>query len=312
MQPRGELRPAWRAAERAPDSAASCGLTAAIVAYLWWGIFPLYLRPLIGVPPLQIIAHRIVWSSVLVLALLAGRKELGKLRFALTQPALCRRLVLTASLISINWLAYVWGVSNARVVETSLGYFINPLVSVLLGVFVLSERLDRVQWVAVALAASGVAVITIAAHGLPWIALILASSFGLYGLLREVMPVDALPGLAAETLLLAPIALGYLIWCDASGVGVFGHAGPGLEGLLIAAGPVTAVPLFLFAYGARRIPYSTIGLLQYLSPTLQLACGVFAFGEPFAGARVAGFALIWLALLVFAGNGLRRARRGAG
>jgi chloramphenicol-sensitive protein RarD len=289
---------------------ASRGFAAAIAAYLLWGVFPLYLRPLIGVPPLQIIAHRVVWSSVLVLALLGARGELRKLRAALTEPALCARLALTATLISINWLAYVWGVSHGRVVETSLGYFINPLVSVLLGVLVLRERLDRLQWIAVALAAGGVAVLTLAARAIPWIALVLAVSFALYGLLRKVMRVDALPGLGAETLLLAPLALGYLIVCDVQARGVFGHASLALDALLIGGGPVTAVPLFLFAYGARRIPYSTIGLLQYLSPTLQLACGVFVFGEPFAGARTAGFALIWLALLVFAANGLRRARRG--
>jgi chloramphenicol-sensitive protein RarD len=296
VQPRSELT-------------ATRGLAAAVVAYLFWGVFPLYLRPLIGVPPLQIIAHRVVWSSLLVLLLLAARAELGKLRAALAEPPLCRRLALTATLISINWLTYVWGVSHGRVIDTSLGYFINPLVSVLLAVVVLGERLDRVQWLAVILAAAGVAVLTAAARGLPWIALILAVSFALYGLMRKMMHVDALPGLGAETLLLAPLALAYLIWCDVDATAAFGHASRVRDALLIGSGPVTAVPLFLFAYGARRIPYSTIGLLQYLSPTLQLACGVFVFGEPFAGTRAAGFALIWLALLVFAGNGLRRARR---
>jgi chloramphenicol-sensitive protein RarD len=300
VQPQGDLSSA---------SPASRGFAAAIAAYLLWGVFPLYLRPLIGVPPLQIIAHRVVWSSVLVLALLGVRGELKKLRAALAEPALCARLALTATLISINWLAYVWGVSHGRVVETSLGYFINPLVSVLLGVVVLRERLDRLQWIAVTLAAGGVAVLTVAARAIPWIALVLAVSFALYGLLRKVMRVDALPGLGAETLLLAPLALGYLIACEVHDSGVFGHASLALDALLIGGGPVTAVPLFLFAYGARRIPYSTIGLLQYLSPTLQLACGVFVFGEPFSGARTAGFALIWLALLVFAANGLHRARR---
>jgi len=301
--------PAWAARERAAEAAANRGFAAAVVAYLFWGVFPLYLRPLIGIPPLQIIAHRVVWSSVLVLALLAARGELKKLRAALSEPALCARLVLTATLISVNWLTYVWGVSHGRVVETSLGYFINPLVSVLLGIMVLHERLDRVQWAAVALAACGVAVLSVASRGIPWIALVLAVSFGLYGLLRKMMRVDALPGLGAETLLLAPLALAYLITCEARSSGAFGHESRILDVLLIGGGPVTAVPLFLFAYGARRIPYSTIGLLQYLSPTLQLACGVFVFGEPFAGVRATGFALIWLALIVLAGNGLHRSRR---
>jgi chloramphenicol-sensitive protein RarD len=290
------------------DSDLRRGFTAAIVAYLLWGVFPLYVRPLIGVPPLQIIAHRVVWSSLLVLAILCGRRELGKLRAALGEPALCARLALTATLISVNWLTYVWGVSHGRVVETSLGYFINPLVSVLLGVLVLRERLAPLQWVAVALACCGVAFLTVAAGAVPWIALVLAVSFALYGFMRKVMPVDALPGLGAETLLLAPLALGYLILCEARHTGHFGHTSRAVDALLIGGGPVTAVPLFLFAYGARRIPYSTVGVLQYLSPTLQLACGVFVFGEPFAGTRAGGFALIWIALLVFAANGLRGAR----
>jgi chloramphenicol-sensitive protein RarD len=240
VQPRSELT-------------ATRGLAAAVVAYLFWGVFPLYLRPLIGVPPLQIIAHRVVWSSLLVLLLLAARAELGKLRAALAEPPLCRRLALTATLISINWLTYVWGVSHGRVIDTSLGYFINPLVSVLLAVVVLGERLDRVQWLAVILAAAGVAVLTAAARGLPWIALILAVSFALYGLMRKMMHVDALPGLGAETLLLAPLALAYLIWCDVDATAAFGHASRVRDALLIGSGPVTAVPLFLFAYGARRI-----------------------------------------------------------
>jgi chloramphenicol-sensitive protein RarD len=198
---------------------------------------------------------------------------------------------------------------NGHVVESSLGYFINPLVNVLLGVALLSERLTRAQWTAVALAATGVAYLTIVAGSPPWIALTLAFSFGTYGLIRKVVKVDSLPGLATETLLLLPFATVYLLWCESAGTGALGHAGPAITALLIGSGPLTAIALFLFAYGARLLPYSTVGVLQYIAPTLQLACGVFAFHERFERTRAIGFALIWAALLIYAGEGLWLARK---
>jgi chloramphenicol-sensitive protein RarD len=284
------------------------GVCAAVGAFLIWGLFPLYLYGIKSVSVWQISAHRVVWSFVFVLAWMAMRRELGLIRDAAQRRGVLVRLAASAMLLSINWVAFVWGANHERVVEVSLGYFINPLVNVLLGIFVLSERLNRVQWTAVALAALGVTWLTIDAGHLPWIALTLACSFGLYGLIRKTSNVEALPGLAIEMTMLAPLSLGFLIWCEVRGFGTFSHAGATIDTLLILSGIITAVPLYLFSFGARRIPYSTIGLLQYLAPSLQLACAVLVFGEPFQHARMVGFAFIWAALLIYAGDGLRRAR----
>jgi chloramphenicol-sensitive protein RarD len=295
-----------------PDTAAAShgsGMAATVTAFVIWGLLPLYLRTLHGVPAFQVVAHRVTWACVLVLGVLALRGELPSLRGALARRGVALRLVATAVLISANWLVYVWAVNSGRVVETSLGYFINPLVNVVLGVVVLSERLNRLQWTAVALAGAGVLYLTVTAGHLPWIALALALSFGLYGLIRKTVQVDALPGLAIETTLLAPLAVAYLAWSDVGGSGAFWQLGVLIDLLLVASGLVTALPLFLFAYGARRLPYSTVGVLQYIAPTLQLACGVLIFHEPFGRTRALGFALIWGALLIYAIDGLLRARR---
>ncbi len=227
---------------------------------------------------------------------------------ALANRRVLLRLALSATLITTNWLAYVWAVTHGHVVDASLGYFINPLVNVLLGVVLLAERLNRAQWTAVCLAASGVVYLTYETGHLPWIALCLAFSFATYGFIRKVVHVEALPGLAAETLLLVPLAIAYLWWCEAEGTGAFRHSTTAIDLLLIGTGPLTAITLFLFAYATRRIPYSTVGLLQYIAPSLQLACGVLAMHESFQRERVLGFALIWTALIIYAGDGLRRAR----
>ena len=285
------------------------GLVAAAAAFAIWGLFPLYFHPLHQIGAVQVIAHRVVWSCLVVLAWIVMRGELPSLRATLGNPSVLWRLAVTAGLITLNWLVYVWGVLHGRVVETSLGYFIGPLVNVLLGVVVLSERLTPAQWTAVALAAGGVAYLTIMAGGLPWIALTLAFSFALYGLIRKIVRVESLPGLATETLVLVPVAAVYLLWCESAGTGALGHVGPTLTVLLIGTGPLTAITLFLFAYGTRLLPYSTIGVLQYIAPTLQFACGVFALHEPFDGTRAIGFTLIWAALLIYAGEGLRLSRR---
>src|SRR5215469_4640072 len=287
------------------------GLAAGAAAFTIWGLFPVYLHPLRGVPALQVIAHRITWSCLFLVAWLLLRGELGDLRVTLARPALLTRLALTATLISINWLVYVWAVTHSHVVDTSLGYYINPLVNVLLGVVVLRERLNRAQWTAVALAALAVLYLALLAGRPLWIAGTLAVSFSLYGLVRKIISVDALPGLTIETLLLMPLAVGYLAWCQWTGSGALTTQGPFVAALLIASGLVTAVPLFLFAYGARALPYSTVGVLQYLAPTLQLLCGVALFHESFGPATAAGFALIWLALIVYAADGLWRAHRAA-
>jgi chloramphenicol-sensitive protein RarD len=295
----------------AAGPAAGRGLAAAVAAFTIWGLVPLYFKPLHDVSPLQIIANRVVWSFVFVLVWMALRGELKGLRAALTDRNVVWRLAITAILITTNWLVYVWAVLNGHVVEASLGYFINPLVNVVLGVVVLSERLNRAQWTAVALAAIGVAYLTFVTGSPPWISLALAFSFGLYGLIRKVAKVESLPGLATETLLLVPFAIAYLLWCETNGTNALGHSSRMIDVLLIGSGPLTAISLFLFAYGARRLPYSTVGLLQYIAPTLQLACGIFAFHEAFDRTRAGGFALIWLALVIYAGDGLWRARRSA-
>jgi chloramphenicol-sensitive protein RarD len=285
------------------------GLTAAATAFLIWGLLPLYLKALQSVPVLQVTAHRLVWGCAFALAWLTLRKELGQARSALRNPTTRWRLCASAALISVNWITYVWGIAANRVVETSLGYFINPLVNVLLGVVILGERLNGAQWTAVAIAAAGVSYLTWSAGNLPWISLTLAFSFGLYGLVRKLVQVDSLAGFGSETLLLLPIGLGYLVWCEWAGVGSAGQSGVGLNLLLALGGPLTAIPLVLFAFGARRIPYSTVGLLQYIGPTIQLILAVLVFKEPFVGPRVVGFILIWTALAVYAIDGMWRSRK---
>ena len=216
-----------------------------------------------------------------------------------------KRLAASALLISTNWLVYVWSVENGHVVESSLGYFINPLVNVLLGVVVLRERLNRVRWCSVALAAAGVAYLTWLAGRPPWIALTLATSFGSYGLLRKTVAVDALVGLGAETLLVAPFGAGYLLFLEVTGHGAFSGADPFVRGLLLVAGPLTAIPLALFAFGARRVSYSTVGIVQYIGPTMQLVLGIRLFHESFTRARAVGFACIWAALALYVADSAR-------
>ena len=284
------------------------GFLAAMSAFAIWGLFPLYFHPLHEVSAVQVIAHRIVWSCLFVLAWIGLRGEFPTLRATLSDRSLVWRLAVSATLVTINWLTYVWGVTHGRVVEASLGYFIGPLVNVLLGVVLLSERLSPAQWSAVALAVAGVGYLTVMTGSLPWIALTLAFSFATYGLIRKVVKVESLPGLATETLLLAPFAGAYLLWCESAGIGALGHAAPAVDALLVGSGPITAIALFLFAYGTRLLPYSTVGVLQYITPTLQFICGVFALHEPFERARAVGFGIIWAALLLYTGEGLRLSR----
>jgi chloramphenicol-sensitive protein RarD len=288
---------------------AARGFAAASAAFILWGLFPLYLHALSSVPVVQVIAHRITWSCLFIMAWLLWRGELGRLSAPLASGPLLARLALTALLVSGNWLVYVWSVGHGHIVDASLGYYINPLVNVLLGVVVLHERLNLAQWTAVTLAAAAVGYLAVLGGHPPWIAGVLAVSFSLYGLLRKMMSVDALPGLAIETLLLMPLALAYLGWCQASGVGALGSAGPAITALLVGSGLLTSIPLFLFAYGARALRFSTVGVLQYIAPTLQLLCGVLVFHEGFGPARQAGFALLWTGLLIYAADGLWRARR---
>ncbi|SCU99553.1 Protein RarD [Cupriavidus necator] len=280
------------------------GILYALLAYIIWGLLPLYIKSLPGIAPLEILLHRMVWSLVFLGLILTWRHQWAWLGRVLRDRRLLLSFGASAALLCANWFLYIWAVSANRVVDASLGYFINPLFSVLLGVVFLHERLRLVQWLSIAVAAAGVAWLTLAAGQLPWIALGLAASFGGYGLLRKTGALGALEGLSLETLLLFPLAAAALAWLFATGQDSFTHAAPGTQWLLLLAGPVTAVPLLFFAAGARRIPLSLLGLLQYTGPTLQLLLGVWLWNEPFPVQKQVGYALIWLSLALYAAEGL--------
>jgi chloramphenicol-sensitive protein RarD len=284
------------------------GPLSAALAYVLWGIAPLYLKQLADVPALQVVAHRSWWSLVCVFALLAWRRRLGAVWTALADRRTLAVFALSAALLSANWLIYVWAVGAGRIVDASLGYFINPMVNVLLGVAVLHERPRPLQWLAVAVAASGVVVLVAVAGEWPWIALVLAATFGVYGLLRKTAPLGAAEGLGLETLLQAPLALALIGWWWLQGTNAMRLDAPAHSFWLLVAGPFTAVPLLLFAAGARRVSMATLGLLQYLGPTLQFLIGVGVYGEPFGASRAFGFGLIWLALAIYSGEAVWRWR----
>jgi chloramphenicol-sensitive protein RarD len=279
------------------------GILYAALAYIAWGLFPLYFRQVADVPSLEVVMHRTLWSLVVVLGLLAVRRHWAWMATVARQPRVLGAFALSAVLLSGNWLTYVWAVQNQHVVDASLGYFILPLVNVALGFVFLHERPRPGQWLAVAVAAAGVLWLTLQAGRLPWIALVLALSFGFYGLLRKVAVLGALEGLALETLMLAPAAAAVLGWWAWQGQGALVQGDAAAIGWLVLAGPMTAVPLLLFAAGARLIPMSTLGILQYISPSLQFALGVWIFHEAFEPARLVGFVLIWGALVVYSLEG---------
>ncbi len=276
---------------------------AGILAYLLWGLFPLYWPLLAPAAPVEILAHRVLWSVVVVAMILAVArgngwiKSLGGRRLGL--------LTIAAALISVNWGTFIYGVNSGRVVETSLGYFINPLVTVALAVIVLGERLRRAQAIAVSIAAIAVVILAFDYGHMPWIALTLAFSFGLYGLVRKHVGLDGIRSLAVEAAVLLPFAVVYLAWLSATGASTFGREGLAHAALLAGAGITTAVPLMLFGAAAIRISLTTLGLLQYLAPTLQFLIGVFFYGEALPGSRLAGFALVWLALVIFTLDALK-------
>lgn len=285
------------------------GAAAAVAAFLIWGLAPLYFKAVGSVPPFEIVAHRVLWSLVFLAALLAfwrGFEGLWRLR---RDPRLVALLALTSLLTGSNWLVFVWAISVDRLLEASLGYFINPLVNMLLGAVFLGERLRPLQRVAVALAVLGVAARVGQVGSLPWIALFLAGTFGLYGLLRKRAPVDAINGLFVETALTAPLALAWLAWQSRSGQLHFGTE-LATDLLMPLAGVLTAVPLMLFAFAAQRLPLSALGFLQYLAPSLNFLLAVFVFGEPFGAGQLLAFALIWAGLALYSVD-LVRASRGA-
>lgn len=286
------------------DEHRSAGFWYGVGAYASWGVFPLYWKMLAAVPALQVVCHRVLWSSLMLAALVTASGQARELRAAARRPGVLRTYAAASALIAVNWVVFVWAVGSGHVVETSLGYYINPLLSVLLAVFVLGERLRRWQWVAVGLAGTGVLSIAVSHGRLPWIALVLATSFAMYGLVKKRAPLGAVHGLTLETGLLALPAAVALAWSDVAGHGAFRHGAAAVDALLLGGGAVTTVPLLMFASAAQRIPLVWIGLLQYIAPTLQLAIGVFVFGEPFAADKVLGFSFVWAALAIFAIEGL--------
>jgi len=282
------------------------GVLSAALAYTLWGLFPLYFKQLAEIAALDVLVHRIVWSLGFLLVVLAARRQWTWLREVLSQPKVLGAFSVSALLLSANWLTYIWAVTHDHVIDASLGYFITPLVNVLLGYTVLHERLRPMQWTAVALAAAGVLWLAVQAGQLPWIALVLAATFGGYGLLRKTAALGALEGLALETMLLAPPAFALLAWAAAHGTSSFPASSTLTNVLLVGIGPVTAIPLLLFAAGARRIRLVTLGLLQYIGPSIQFVLGVWLYHEAFSGARMIGFCLIWLALLIYSLEGWRQ------
>ncbi len=275
------------------------GIWNGIAAYTLWGLFPLYWKLLHQVPALQVIGHRIGWSFILLVVVILLTKQWKDFRSVALVPRTLGIYSVAAILLTVNWLVYVWGVNAGFIVETSLGYFINPLFSVLLGVIFLHERLRPVQWVPVALAAAGVTYLTVVYGRLPGIALTLAFSFGFYGFVKKLTPLGSLYGLTLETGIAFPFALIYLAFVQWDGTGAFLHEGTLVTILLIGAGAVTTIPLLMFASAARQIPLTVVGLLQYITPTMQFLLGVFVYKEPFSHTQLIGFGIVWVALIIF-------------
>ena len=285
----------------------NAGVFAAVLAYGLWGLMPLYFRLMAPATAIEVVAHRVVWSFVLLAALLGARRQIGALWRRL-DARLLARLALAALLVSINWLTYVWAVTHGRTLDASLGYFLLPLFNVALGVLLLGERLTRGEWIGVMLAALGVGYLALVSPRLPWVALVLAASFGVYGLVKKQTELPAAEGMALETGLIALPALAVLGWLATRGQLAFGQAGAGTDALLISTGLMTTVPLVAFAVAARRLTLAALGMLQYISPTLQFLLGVFVLHEPVDAQRLAGFAAVWLGLLVFSAGAYRRHR----
>ena len=284
------------------------GLPEAVGAYTIWGFMPLFFKQLQGVSAVEIVAHRVVWSVVLIIAILWMRSRLGEFRAALSDSRTRRYMVMSTTLIAGNWLIYIWAITNNQILAGSLGYYINPLINVALGVVFFSERMNRTQIMAIVLAAAGVLVLASESLASIWISLALAGTFGLYGMVRKLAPVGSLPGLACETTLLLPFALGYALWATwydpAPGFGYSGYT----DALLIAGGAVTTVPLLLFASAARKMPLSTLGFIQFIGPTIQFMLGVFVYDEPFTRAHAICFGLIWTAVALFCFDSIQRSK----
>ena len=289
------------------ESAQPNGLPFALGAYLIWGFVPVYFKLLTHVPPVEVVAQRILWSIPLLLVIMYFRKQLSEYAAIFRHKAHLRNLLASATLIAVNWLIYIWAVSTDHILAAALGYYLNPLVNVLLGRMFLGERLRPMQLVAVAVAALGVAILIGDALDTLWVSVSLACSFGLYGLIRKITPVGSVPGLAVETTLLAPLSLLAVFWFASNGTGGFGDDME-TTGLLILAGAVTAVPLLLFATAARRMSYASLGFVQYLAPSIGFMLGVFVYDEPLSTTKLACFMLIWVSIAIFCVDALRTYR----
>jgi chloramphenicol-sensitive protein RarD len=286
------------------------GVWYAVCAYVCWGLFPIYWKQLDRVPALQLIGHRILWSFVMLAAIIGATRQWRSFRRASFNTPVLRIYAVAAALVTVNWFTFVWAVNSGYVVETSLGYFINPLVNVLFGVVFLHERLRLVQWIAIGLAAAGVLYLTALYGSLPWIALVLALSFGSYGLVKKKGLLGSVHGLALETAILTPLAMAYLMYVERSGEGALLHGGLRSDLLLLGTGAVTTIPLLFFASAVQRIPLSLLGVLQYIAPTMQFLLGVLLYREPFTPAQFVGFAMVWAALIVLGVEGFLVHRRG--
>jgi chloramphenicol-sensitive protein RarD len=291
------------------DNEARIGLLYATTAFVVWGLVPIFWKLLSDLPALEILSHRVVWGLLFVSVWMTVRRRWSELRDAVSNPRTVVSLLASTVFIALNWGIFIYAVNIDRVLDTSLGYYINPLVNVLLGMVVLRERLDRAQWIAVGLAVTAVAILTIRLGSLPWISLVLAFSFGMYGLLRKTVKADAVVGLTFETAALMPLALGYLYFADRRGFGAFGNQGLATDSLLVLAGFITVVPLVLFTLGVRRIPLSTAGLLQYIAPSCTFLLAVFLYDEPFTAVHAVAFGLIWSALALYTWDLRIRMRR---
>jgi len=285
------------------------GMLYAASAFFIWGLFPLYFKILHEIPSLQLVAHRMLWSLVFLFLVLTVLKRWAWLPPIFKQKKVVLGFFASAVLLSTNWFVYIWAVNNGRVIDSSLGYFINPLVNVMMGYLLLKERLRPWQWAAISLAACGVLWLTILGGQLPWVALTLAFSFATYGLLRKTASLGALEGLTMETIVLFPLAIGYLLWLSLNGSNQFTQVDLSTQVWLVLAGPITAIPLLLFAAAARRIPLSTLGLFQYIGPSMQLILGIVLFHEPFTFERFMGFAIIWSALALYTVEGIYQSRK---
>lgn len=287
----------------------SHGPLAAAGGFLLWGVIPLYWKQMHGVSAFELIAHRIVWSLVFLFGVLAWQKNFASLRPAFASARATGLVLLSSLLLAVNWTVYVWAVNAGYIIETSLGYFLVPLMNVGLGSLLLHEKLRRLQWIAIGLAAAGVALLLARVGHVPWIALTIAGTWTAYGLLKKKSPLGSIAGLTAETLILFPVAAALLVWWNFHGGGVLGHADVRTQAFVLSAGVVTAIPLLLFAYGAQRIRLTTLGLLQYLAPSVQFMIGLFVYHEAFDSARFQAFGLIWIGLVVYSADTFWAQRR---